>query len=490
LLPAVFVMAAVMVFAPLASASAVPTFNQIEVTEDQKQRILGTQALDLLEKLQVQIVDIEYQQDLVFVALDNEQVLVIEDERIVAAIGAEEQLKLIIEDDVRVIPAELIEIQALETVDEAVMIVQEKQVSVINTEKILTEIPVVTEIAVADESVFWKTEQLIIEDAVITSENEVIILAQDRVHFFEDVQIDTQVPQIIEVPTTIVDLKTVIANPIALTEKEGIVAIFNESEIVLTETTELIKEDLTSQLIIETLTEAPIEVELVTVENIRDVTLAVVERENVVETYRVDMIANEVLVQDIVEITPSMIEDVKVELSSPIVAIEVDERANLLIIHEDNTIVQIDELAVQLLPRTNEVTSMVTIVQRSDIPVQSTCSVAITEGTTNYGELTIGQTATTSLKLAVEGTPVISIMGTEWINQATEEVILPVDVTHYALQEDLAYTEMLQLTEIPVSLEQIPQDEVPEVTLALQIPETFDRESLDATQSVMFFAEC
>jgi hypothetical protein len=486
-------MAAVLIASPFASnafADVTPSFKQIEVTADQKQRILGTQALDLLEKLQVQIVDIEYQDQLTFVALDNEQVLVIEDERIVAAIGAEEQLKLIIEDDVRVIPADLREVQALETVEEAVMIVQEKQVSVINTEKILTEIPVITEVAVADETVFWKSEQLIIEDAVITSENEVIILAEDRVHIFEDLTIDAQVPQYVEVPTTIVDLKTVIANPIALTEKEGIVAIFNESEIVLTETTELIKEDLTSQLIIETLTETPIEVELVTVENIRDVTIAVVERENVVETYRVDMIATEVLAQDIIEITPSMIDDVKVELSSPIVAIEVDERANLLIIHEDNTIVEINELAVQLLPRTNEVTTMVQIVQSSDIPVLSTCSVSITEGTTNYGELAIGEVATTSLKLAVEGTPVISIMGTEWINPATEEVILPADVTHYALQEDLAYSTMLPLTEVPVSLEQLPAGEVPEVTLALQIPETFDRESLDATQSVMFFAEC
>ena len=89
-------------------------------------------------------------------------------------------------------------------------------------------------------------------------------------------------------------------------------------------------------------------------------------------------------------------------------------------------------------------------------------------------------------------------MGTEWTT-VDGEVVMAAEQTHYELvtaelgEEPrllVAYDEMESLSVVPESFGQVVDGQELELFLQLQVPTTYDRESLDAQQTVAVFAEC
>jgi hypothetical protein len=127
---------------------------------------------------------------------------------------------------------------------------------------------------------------------------------------------------------------------------------------------------------------------------------------------------------------------------------------------------------------------------RSDVPVVSSCSVNIVGGLANYGQVTIGEVAETQLILQTTGNPLVSVMGTEW--QSEGVTVMEADVTHFELvtaelgeepRLQSVYDDMQKLTTEPVSFSQVLDSQVAKLFLQLQVPVTYDRDSLDAKQS-------
>jgi len=491
LLPAVFALAAIMLGSGFGAAQAAPqSIQTFETTEqinlEEISNILETQT----------IVEIESQDKLTFVALEQ-QVLVLNEEHELVAIVGEELKEIADRDDVKVVPAELEQIRELATnEDSRLVIVQDTVLTVVDTERIMTEqVPQIVELEVVDESVFWKQEAKQLQTATIT-EDRVIALDVDRnAHVFES--LSTQEVQYQQIPTTI-SLEKEIAQAVSIDELNGVVAIVDEEQqLMLIQERDLIQNIVEDVILVPIATEA-IQVELVAVDT--EVAKIIVVENEIVEKIVVDMISETLVEIETIEMAlTTLVEDDRVlEITSPI-AITLDQEDNLLVLLADNRIAAFDDLAIELNQPTNEIISTVQIVRADDkLATLSSCSVNIVEGAANYGQVTIGEIAETQFVLQTEGSPIVSVMGTEWLT-AEGEIVMDSDVTHYKLvtaeqgEEPLlqtVYDDMERLTTEPVSFGQVEDVQELELFLQLQVPTTYDRESLDATQTVAVFAEC
>ena len=173
-----------------------------------------------------------------------------------------------------------------------------------------------------------------------------------------------------------------------------------------------------------------------------------------------------------------------------------DEFGNRLVNMVDSDQIRISY--VPLVQPTNEITSTVQIV-RSDIPSLSTCSVNIAKGHANYGEVTLGEIAKTQFVLQTKGNPIVSVVGSEWID-TDGKVVMDSGVTRFELvtaelgeepqRLQTAYADMERLKTKPTIFGQVNDLQKLDLFLHLKIPTTYDRETLYATQSVVVFAEC
>jgi hypothetical protein len=489
------------------AAQAEPTIpTHIATTEqinlEEITNILETQTL----------VDIESQEQLTFVALEEQVLVLDETDKLVAIIGEELQ-QTAISEDVKVIPTELAQVQKLATdADSRLVIVQEQVLTVVDTEEIMTEQvqPQIEELTVVDTEAFWDTTTLQLRDATITTDKDVIALTENgKVHVFES--LNSQVIDYQQIQTPI-DLETVIANPIAIDELNDVVAIVdNQEQLVVIQTEELIEiatDAVIAQtdavitpadvVITETTQTAPIDVEVAAVDE--EIAKVMVIENEWVEKFSIEMIEQRVAESERILMTVSSPDNVEliVEDATPI-AITLDQEKVLLALFADETIVaQFDDLAIELNQPTNEITSIVKIVRDETVAPISSCSVNIVDGQANYGQVTIGEIAETQFVLQTQGNPIVSVMGTEWTT-AEDEVVMAAEQTHYELiatvageepRLQVAYEEMTELSTVPVEFGQVEDVQELELFLQLQVPTTYDRESLDAQQTVAVFAEC
>ena len=473
------------------AAQAVPASIQTFETTEQ----INLEVFNNILETQT-IVEIATQDKLTFVAT-QEQVLVLdENEKLVAIIG--EELKQTAErDDVKVIPVELAEVQQLTTdKDSRLVIVQEQVLTVVDTERIMTEqVPQIVELSVVDADAFWKTSALQLQDATITDAKDVIALTVDgKVHVFQ--ALSAQAVEYQQIPTTI-DLEKVIANPIAIDELNEVVALVdNRDQLVLIQTQELIQNSVEQVIVVPT-ESIPTQVEIATVD--QEITKVIIVEDEWIEKISVDMTSETVVESEIIEMAlTTIVDDVIVEeITIAPIAITLDQEKTLLVLTDDNRIAEYDHLTIELNQPTNEIVSIVKIV-RDEVAPLSSCSVNIVDGTANYGQVTIGEIAETQFVLQTEGSPIVSVMGSEWTT-IDGEIVMAAEQTHFELvtaelgeepRLQIAYEEMTQLTTEPVSFGVVDDSQELELFLQLEIPTTYDRESLDAQQTVAVFAEC
>jgi len=498
LLPAVFALSAIMLFGAVS-----PAFAQQAVQADQRTTFATTEQIILEDQLKnildtQQLVEIESQKELTFVALEDKVLVLNEKEELVAIIAEKAQLtQITVSDDVRLVQVpQLRDIQKLATDnDSTLVIVQKELLTVVDTEKIITEqVPRVVELSVADDRVFWTTSNLELRDAtIIEDKKDIIALTVDgKAHLFQ--ALNTQSVQYQQIPTSISSLEKVIVNAIAIDELNGVVAIVDEkNQLVVIQTKEILENNIESVISVQTVA-TPTQVEIVAADPQKITKIVVVEDEALVEKFSVDMRSEKLVDADTIEMAlTTLVEDVRVQdIASPI-AITLDKEGKLLALFADNRIAEYEHLKIELQQPTNAITSSVQIV-RSDMPAVSSCSVNIVEGNVNYGQVTIGEVAETQLVLQTVGNPQVSVMGSEWLT-ADGEVVMNADATHYKLVtaqlgEELRYDDMEELATAPETSVQVLDSQVAELFLQLQVPETFDRESLDAEQTVAVFAEC
>jgi hypothetical protein len=461
----------------------------------------GQQMKQLLDKQTIIDIESSERELLTFVALEEQRILVLDEKEEVVAIIVAEQLQRTVEHDetVKVVPVKELkaEIQNLAIAEQSdkLVIVLEQELIVVDTKDLLTEqvVPRVVELSVIDEAVFWQTEKLNLRDAAITEEGKILALAEKQIHVFQPLSTSAQTLQYQQVPTAI---ELAIANPIAIDESNGIVAIVDkDSQVLLTQTEELLENNLESVLRVPTAA-TPTEVEIVAADRLSETQIVVVE-DDLAEKITVDMISERLVEVETLQMAlTTLVEDVRVQSTASPIAVTLDQEANLLVVFDDNTIAQFDDLAIELNQPTNAISSTVKIV-RSDMPALSSCSVQFVEGNASYGDVTIGQVAETQFVLQTQGNPIVSLMGSDW-KTLDDVVVMNSDVTHYKLltaeqgEEPLLtdYDNMERLQVDPVTIGQVDDQQELELFLQLKVPTTYDRETLDAVQQVSVLAEC
>ena len=262
LLPAVFGLFAIaFLFTAPAALAAVDTETSIFAPTNgmHLEEIIDT--LDIQNK---QLVEIQTYDNLTIVAADDKVFIVDEEPRLRAVIAENQELQQITTSDVvKVQVEELRDIQALDTAEDTLLIVQQEEMIVLDIQQILNDqVQQEVVLAVTDASVFWTESTKNLVDAVITEDRNILAVTADdkEVHLFKVLSTESlQYPQV----STIIDSLDQIVNPIAISELNDVVVLVDRSErLVLIQETEILENSIQQATSVKT-TIIPTNVELV-----------------------------------------------------------------------------------------------------------------------------------------------------------------------------------------------------------------------------------